>query len=230
MTSPPTRTPLEATEHLPLLLIGLRWLLDTEQPAGALICPHGQALTSVGNRRLRFRPEGFDGRPAVFLEVCDADRHSRRNPRNTLCDKEFDDLAFVLSDCGEDVAAAWRDDANVTAALALAAQAPSSLLAAVARYRQGCPTHGGGVLYCCSWYRNASQHAISIDDLHRAALQRSPTEVAYSVSDLVGDALIARLPVHPPLPRHAMHSANTRAGQRRLAYSDRFVLRCKGTR
>ncbi|BDB44645.1 hypothetical protein MKCMC460_50070 [Mycobacterium sp. 20KCMC460] len=74
MTSPPhTGAPVEATAHLPLLLIGLRWLLDTEQPAAALICPHGQTMSSVGNRRLRFAPEGFDGRPAVVIEVDDAD-------------------------------------------------------------------------------------------------------------------------------------------------------------
>lgn len=75
MTAPHT-TPVEATAQLPLLLIGLRWLLDTEQPAGALICPHGQTLSSVGNRRLRFSAEGFDGRPAVFVEVGHVDRKS----------------------------------------------------------------------------------------------------------------------------------------------------------
>ncbi|WP_301150385.1 hypothetical protein [Mycobacterium simiae] len=125
MTSPHTGTPAEATAHLPLLLIGLRWLLDTEQPAGALICPDGQALSSVGNRRLSFTPEGFDGHPGVVLDVGDADRHSTPNPRNTLSDSEIDDLAFVLSDCGEHVAAAWRDDANRIASLSLVAGAPS---------------------------------------------------------------------------------------------------------
>jgi len=125
MTSPHTGTPAEVTAHLPLLLIGLRWLLDTEQPAGALICPDGQALSSVGNRRLSFTPEGFDGHPGVVLDVGDADRHSTPNPRNTLSDSEIDDLAFVLSDCGEHVAAAWRDDANRIASLSLVAGAPS---------------------------------------------------------------------------------------------------------
>ena len=172
MTCPHIRTPAQATAHLPLLLIGLRWLLDTEQPAGALICPRGHTLNSVGNRRLRFVPEGFDGRPAVFLEVGDADPQSTQNPRNTLSDSEIDDLAFVLGDCGEHVGAAWCDDANRSAALALSARAPSSLLAGVARYRRGCPGHGGRGPWCCGWYRDGSQRAVSVHDVHRAAVQR----------------------------------------------------------
>ena len=230
MTCPHTGTPAEATAHLPLLLIGLRWLLDTEQPAGALICPHGHTLNSVGNRRLRFAPEGFDGHPAVVLEVGDADQHSTRDPRNMLSDSEIDDLAFVLSDCGEHVGAAWRDDANRIAALALAASAPSSLLAAAARYRQGCPTHGGSAPWCCSWYRDGSQRAISIHDVHRAAVQCSPSEVPHGESDLTGAVSIARQPVHPPRPRGSRRSAGSRAGGRRMVYSDRCVLRGKGLR
>lgn len=230
MTCPHTGTPVQATAHLPLLLIGLRWLLDTEQPAAALICPHGQTLSSVGDRTLRFVPEGFDGGAAVVVEVGDAGRQCARDPRNTLTDNEIDDIAFMLSDCGEHVAAAWRDDANRIAALALGARAPSSLLAAAARYRQGCPTHGGSAPWCCSWYRTGSQRAISIDDVHRAAVQRTPVDVARGESDLAGAARIARLPVHPPRPRRSRRSADTRAGGRRMVYADRCVMRCKGIR
>lgn len=230
MTCPHTGTSAEATAHLPLLLIGLRWLLDTEQPAGALICPHGHTLNSVGNRRLRFTPEGFDGHPAVVLDVGDADRNSTRNPRNTLIDSEIDDLAFVLSDCGEHVAAAWRDDANRIASLSLAAGAPSSLLAAIARYRQGCPTHGGGALWCCSWYRDGSQRAVSVHDVHRAAVQCSPSDVATGEPDLTAAVRIARRPMHPPRSSGSRRSAGSRATGRPMVVSDRCVLRGKGLR
>ncbi|WP_156296827.1 hypothetical protein [Mycobacterium paragordonae] len=230
MTCPHTCTPVEATAHLPLLLIGLRWLLDTEQPATALICPHGQTLSSIGNRRLKFAPEGFEHHPAVFVEVGDADRQSPCNPRNTFTDNEIDDLAFVLSNCGEHLAAVWRDDANHIAALALAASGPSSLLAAVARHRQGCPTHGGSAPWCCSWYRTGSQRAISIHDVHRAAVQRTPAEATHGESALTGAARIARQPVHPPRPRRWRRSADTRAGGSRMVYSYRYVPPCKGIR
>ncbi|MCV7009068.1 hypothetical protein [Mycobacterium gordonae] len=229
MTRPHTGPPAEATAHLPLLLIGLRWLLDTEQPAGALIYPRGQTLNSVGNRRLRFTPEGFDGRPAVVVEVSDADRPPTRNPRNTLSDSEIDDLAFVLSDCGEHVGAAWRDDTHRSAALALAASAPSSLLAAAARYRQGCPTHGGAP-WCCSWYRDGSQRAISIHDVHRAAVQCSPSDVATGEPDLTAAVRIARRPMHPPRSSGSRRSAGNRAGRHPMVFSDRCVLRGKGLR
>lgn len=225
MTSPDAHRRVEATVHLPLLLIGLRWLLDTEQPAGALICPHGQTLSSVGNRRLRFSAEGFDGRPAVFFEVSDTEQQSGSNASNTLTDYEIDEFAFMLSDCGEDAAATRCNDTYHIAAWALSARAPSSLLAAVARYRQGCPTHRGSAPSCCSWYSNGSQRAISIHDLHRAA-QRSPAGVATGIPDLARAAMMARLPVHPPSPQRPLRSP----GPRRMVCSNRFVMRCKGTR
>jgi hypothetical protein len=227
MTRPHTGTPAEATAHLPLLLIGLRWLLDTEQPAGALICPRGQTLNSVGNRRLRFArsmaARRWSSRSATLTGP------PTRNPRNTLSESEIDDFAFVLSECGEHVGAAWRDDAHRSAALALAASAPSSLLAAAARYRQGCPTHSGAP-WCCSWYRDGSQRAISIHDVHRAAVQCSPSDVATGEPDLTAAVRIARRPMHPPRSSGSRRSAGNRAGRHPMVFSDRYVLRGKGLR
>ncbi|VBA34334.1 hypothetical protein [Mycobacterium pseudokansasii] len=182
--------PVDVTAHLPLLLIGLRWLLDTEQPHGALICPHDQSLPSVGNRRLRFRPQGLGGHPAVLIEITDADWDFRRSRTpNVVSPSELDDLLFVMSDCGEPAAATWQDNPRVTAAVALAAPAHPSLLAAVMRYRQSHPPYRGEAeCHCSPGHCEGSQGAISVHDVHRAALIGGPSKPGGLTPELMSEA------------------------------------------
>ena len=106
----------------------------------------------------------------------------------------------------------------------------SSLLAAVARHRQGRLPTGGRALRCCSWHRDGSPHAISVHDMHRAPVQSSLAEVASGESGLTGAATIARLPVHPPRVSGSRGSTDSRTEPHSMVDSDRCLQRCKGIR
>lgn len=178
MSGPGGRRDVDVTVHLPLLLIGLRWLLDTEQPAAALVSSRGQTLQSVGNRALRFVPRGSDGCPVVFLEVVDTNWDAVRGARDVLAASEIDGLSAMLGDCGEGVRAQWSCGLAVSAAVALASPAHPSLLAAVGRFERGCVTrtHRGRVVCGCARPRAGLRAAVSVHALHDRALRGAYTQ------------------------------------------------------
>lgn len=71
--------PTDLRVHLSTLLVGLHWLYDTEQPAGATVALRdgGQALASSGGWRFTFVPVGPTGAPMVVVDSGFGDRLSR---------------------------------------------------------------------------------------------------------------------------------------------------------
>lgn len=165
--------PIDVMSHLPMLLIGLRWLFDTAQLDTALQQHHGQQIGSVGNRTLRFIPSGWNGHAIVVVDVAHVDYgQPHEPPRNPLAPGELAAFADLLDGMGEDVAATWNGHPAITGSLALARPAHPSLQAAVSRYTAGCQRHGGDRLCPCDWYIRGHRHIVSISDLHEQALQR----------------------------------------------------------
>lgn len=169
MSGQPRGRAVDITAHLPVLLIGLQWLLDTEQPETALVSRHGQVLRSVGNRVMRFLPLGFDGRAAVFLDVERPEWSVERKPRHLLARNEINDLADLVTDCGEQVEARWLCDPRVSCAVALRTPVHPSLLAAVERFEAGCPkrAHRGALVCRCQERHAGFASAVSVHDLTR---------------------------------------------------------------
>ncbi|GFG83159.1 MULTISPECIES: hypothetical protein [Mycobacterium] len=169
MSGQPRGRAVDITAHLPVLLIGLQWLLDTEQPETALVSRHGQVLRSVGNRVMRFLPLGFDGRAAVFLYVERPEWSVERKPRHLLARNEINDLADLVTDCGEQVEARWLCDPRVSCAVALRTPVHPSLLAAVERFEAGCPkrAHRGALVCRCQERHAGFASAVSVHDLTR---------------------------------------------------------------
>lgn len=167
---------VDVMSHLPMLLIGLRWLFDTTQPDMALQQHHGQQIGSVGNRTLRFIPSGWNGHAIVVVDVTHVDYgQPHQPPRNPLAPGELAAFADLLDGMGEDVAATWNGHPAITGSLALATPAHPSLQAAVSRYTAGCQRHGGDRFCPCDWYVRGHRHIVSIQDLHQQALQRRTT-------------------------------------------------------
>lgn len=150
-----------------MLLVGLRWLLDTEQPAEAIVSHHGQRLASADNRVLRFVPHGPGERAFIAIEVHRIDWVSWGCPRNPLAPSELSDIAALLGDVGQRVVETRDGHPGITGSLALSTSSHPSLLAAVRRYSAGCPRHGGRVLCRWGWYRAGAHQAIDVHDLNR---------------------------------------------------------------
>lgn len=168
-----TNQRVDVTSHLPVLLIGLRWMFDTPQPDTALQHHHGQQISSVGNRTLRFIPSGWNGHAIVVVEVTHVDYgQPRQPPRNPLDPGELAAFIDLLDGMGEDVVATWNGSPATTGSLALARPAHPALQASVRRYSRGCPQHGGHQFCRCDWYDRGRRQLVSIQDLHREALQR----------------------------------------------------------
>lgn len=167
---------VDVMSHLPMLLIGLRWLFDTTQPDTALQQHHGQQIGSVGNRTLRFIPSGWNGHAIVVVDVTHVDYgQPHQPPRNPLAPGELAAFADLLDGMGEDVVATWNGHPAITGSLALARPAHPTLQAAVSRYTAGCQRHGGNRPCPCDWYVRGHRHIVSIQDLHQEALQRRTT-------------------------------------------------------
>lgn len=177
---------VDVMPHLPMLLIGLRWLFDTTQPDMALQQHHGQQIGSVDNRTLRFIPSGWNGHAIVVVDVTHVDYgQPHQPPRNPLAPGELAAFADLLDGMGEDVAATWNGHPAITGSLALATPAHPSLLAAVSRYTAGCQRQGGDRFCPCDWYVHGHRHIVSIQDLHQQALQRRTT--GHNGHDAAGD-------------------------------------------
>ncbi len=117
------------TAHLPVLLVGLRWLFDTEQPAGAVQCPAGDSLPSVGGRAFRFIPADRDGRAALGIAV------TTGIAGDAIGGHEAADFIDLLEGMGEEVLAINSVAAGSFYVLTLARPAHPTLRSAVVRHR-----------------------------------------------------------------------------------------------
>ena len=115
--------------HLPVLLVGLRWLFDTEQPAGAVQCPAGDSLPSVGGRAFRFIPADRDGRAALGIAV------TTGIAGDAIGGHEAADFIDLLEGMGEEVLAINSVAAGAFYLLTLARPAHPTLRSAVVRHR-----------------------------------------------------------------------------------------------
>jgi hypothetical protein len=115
--------------HLPVLLVGLRWLFDTEQPARAVQCPAGDSLPSVGGRAFRFIPADRDGRAALGIAV------TTGVAGDAIGGHEAADFIDLLEGMGEEVLAINSVAAGAFYVLTLARPAHPTLRSAVVRYR-----------------------------------------------------------------------------------------------
>lgn len=167
------------THHLPIVLSGLRWLYDTEQPATAILQHHGETLGSVGNRHVRFCPIGYAGRVVIVINVTHVDIGTRWPARNPLHPDELDQLADLLSDLGETVSDRWNGHPGVTGSIALARPAHPNLRAAVERYHAGCPTHHS--VFCrCGWFRTGYHAAVHLRQVHEHAKNSAADLLAWA--------------------------------------------------
>lgn len=154
--------------HLPVLLVGLRWLFDTEQPIGAVQCPAGDSLPSVGGRGFRFIPSDRDGRAALGIAVTTGD---------TIGGHEVAGFIDLLEEMGEEVVAVDAIAAGSFCRLTLARAAHPTLRRAVARYRADHLEHANASPFGPA-RRSDVVNAVSAADLHRQVLQGKPTVAA----------------------------------------------------
>jgi hypothetical protein len=135
-----------------ILAAGLRWLYETEQPDGAILQHHGVWVGKVDNRSFSFAASAWEGRAVVVAEVVKVEWKSdplgHQVPANPLAPEELADLTAELVELGAEVLHTWNGHPAITGSLALARPAHPSLVAAVDRYRTGCPDHTGPL---CSW-------------------------------------------------------------------------------
>ncbi|MFJ8743440.1 hypothetical protein ACIRL2_29195 [Embleya sp. NPDC127516] len=142
--------------HLPILRGGLRWLYETRQPRRALVEQHGATLRGPAgsNRLISWVPVGADGTPVVILGVARVDHDPERGP-TVLAPGELDALVGALRDLGADPVERWHGHtgAGTTGSVRLARRAHRTLLAAVDRYRAGCPRHPARYDdWDCTWF------------------------------------------------------------------------------
>lgn len=167
---PPCR--VDASAHVPALVVGLRWLYDTEQPPAAIVDHRGRRLRSAGDRTVRFTPVGWQGRVVVVL-IPTTNTHGRVRPVSA---GELEAFADAVSDLGEDVVSTWSGE--LRGFVALSRPAHPSLRAAVQRYEDGCPDHGGAPACGCGWLAAGSEHVVGLTAVqkqvraHAAALPR----------------------------------------------------------
>lgn len=150
-----------AGAHAPALIVGLRWLYDTEQPATAVVDHRGRRLRSAGDRTVRFTPVGWQGRAMVLL-IPTADAHGSRRPVSA---GELDAFAETLRDLGEEVVATWTGQSRGLAALARPAH--PSLRAAVRRYEAGCPEHDADPVCACGWLATGRDQVIGLTEVQQ---------------------------------------------------------------
>ncbi len=168
--SAPAPTPgADVTVHLPVLLLGLRWLYDTEQP-GTAIAPTSQALPSAGGRTLRFIPRGHPGGTVVRIE------HTLPTPGPpALAPADRDAFAGLLDDLDVGVARSWIEYPGATECFALDAPAHPTLCAAVARYERGCADHHPRDMCPCTETAEGDTTFVGLAQLQRQAVVAGAT-------------------------------------------------------
>lgn len=175
----------DMTKHLPTILVGLRWLYDTEQPATAIHHQHGAQLASVDDRIVGFCPSGWNGHVVISLTATAPGRRAQRRrwlslrypnamrPPHVLAPGELEAFAALLSDLGEEVVSTWSGYPGRTGSVALARPAHASLRAAVARDRAGCPEHGHADLCDCDWSRAGRRDVVTVREVLEQAHARA---------------------------------------------------------
>lgn len=149
-----------------LLAAALRWLVDTEQPDGALLQHHGVTLPLVvDNRLVRVIPRSAEGHPVIVVDVANRMRDHQDVLLTRLQQGELDWWAGLLADLGVTVYHQWNGWPAATGSLALDVTVHPTLLAAVDGYLAGCPTHPGpgndaGVFCRCGWWAAGYQRLV----------------------------------------------------------------------
>lgn len=160
-----------------VLAAGLRWIFDTEQPDGAMVSYHGYSRL-VDDVVYGFCGRGADDLPVVTLNRL-APIYGDDDLLNPLTSDELLPVPVLLLRLGHPANRFWNsaDPAALrgdTGSFGLAQPAHPSLIAALDRYRAGCPVHH--TVFCgapgqqeCTWLR---------DGYARAVLPTWPVEVA----------------------------------------------------
>ncbi|MUL48469.1 hypothetical protein FZI85_27370 [Mycobacterium sp. CBMA293] len=168
--TPPAATEVipavDVSVHLPVLLLGLRWLFDTEQPDTAIVAHDGQAVVSAGGRTLRFIPRGRVGSATICVEVT-----SRGTDHKPVTADELDAFAALLADIDVRVQHTWVEYPGDRGCLALLRPAHASLCEATARYDRGCPRHRHPHWCVCGWYADGAAALIGLTELHQQVSQ-----------------------------------------------------------
>lgn len=157
----------DVTANLPALLLGLRWLYDTEQPATAVQDPHGQHLHTPAQRTVHFIPAGARGHALIIIEATPdkPDQHTSE----TLAPGELTAFADLIEDLGETVLSTYNGYPGPSAVLALARPAHPTLLTAVARFTDGPHTHDLHEPCQCRWYLQPVTHIVGLHELRQQA-------------------------------------------------------------
>lgn len=155
----------DVSAHLPVLLLGLRWLYDTEQPDNAIARHDGQAAITAGRRTLRFIPRGRVGFATIRVEIT-----SPTTDAKPLAAGELAVLADLLDDMGITVEHTWIEYPETSGCLALRRPAHPSLCEAVARYHQGCPVHRHQHRRNCHWYTAGTAALVGLPQLQQHVL------------------------------------------------------------
>lgn len=148
-----------------VLAAGLTWLYDTPQPDDAIANHHGYSVV-VGERRYRFIGQGINWGPVVVVDVPDPQYEHRGHDRVVVNGldgpAEMRRVADALAEMGHRVASQWNGSEGCeTGSLGLADRPHPTLTAALRRYHDGCPTHGG--VFCpgeCRWLRDGLDRAV----------------------------------------------------------------------
>lgn len=132
-----------------ILAAGIRWLYGTEQPDGSIQQHLGISIPDVpANRLYAFCPSGAYARPVVVTQVA-RPVYAHGEIVNGIELHELDEIRADLAVLDVEVSHTWNGHPGISGSLGLTVSAHPSLLAAVARYRAGCPNHPGKIL--CSW-------------------------------------------------------------------------------
>lgn len=138
----------------PTLAAGLVWLYQTAQPRNALVQPQGIALPAVADRRFIFVPDVGGQGAAVVVHVTTTHRDGDvpAAPSDVLTGEELADVAAAVMAAHSGVRArVVSAPGSVAGHIQLSVKAHPLLLAAVARYRAGCPRHRQPA---CGYIRN----------------------------------------------------------------------------
>lgn len=183
----------DVTANLPALLLGLRWLYDTSQPATAVQDPRGQHLHTPAARTVYFIPSGASGHVLIIIEANpdkpDLDGH---HIGRTLAPGELAAFADLIEDLGETVISTYNGYPGSIAALALARPAHPTLLAAVTRFSDGHHPHELHEPCQCHWYLEYAAHTIGLNELRQQAQAQAMDTTALAAA--VRDRLRAATP------------------------------------
>jgi hypothetical protein len=148
------------------LAAGIEWLYRTAQPEGAILTHHGSGCPTVHEARsYGFCPRGGADLPAITLNA----KGWSYAPDGDLIDGvmpgEMAATAEALAELGVQVRKQWNGEGCPSGGFGLTEPAHPSLIAAVNRYRAGCPVHG--TVFCgwqgsteaernCTWYADGN--------------------------------------------------------------------------